>query len=295
MSARRADAVVFDLGGVLVDWDPRRLYRTLLGSDEEIAEFFDEVDFAAWNHALDAGERTWAEAVADHATRFPHRRELLAAYPDRFPETIGGLIDGTVGWSRSCTRAGVRLLALTNWSAELFPHARERFAFLRLFEAVVVSGEERLAKPDPRLFDLLLSRHGLDPAGTVFVDDREVNVEAARAAGMTGVRLHRPGPAAARPGPRGCVGLQAHRLSGAVAYAAPAGQLRRRRMMLTPSRTVSITTSTRSSATTWSLNSRRARVLSSSSSAGGSTSRPLHSTLSARITPSGASLGRTAS
>ena len=150
MSARRADAVVFDLGGVLVDWDPRRLYRTLLGSDEEIAEFFDEVDFAAWNHALDAGERTWAEAVADHATRFPHRRELLAAYPDRFPETIGGVIDGTVRLVEELHGAGVRLLALTNWSAELFPH-------------------------------------DLDPAGTVFVDDREVNVEAARAAGMTGV------------------------------------------------------------------------------------------------------------
>ena len=187
MSARQADAVVFDLGGVLVDWDPRRLYRTLLGSDEEIEEFFDEVDFVALNHALDAGERTWAEAVADHGARFPHRRELLAAYPDRFPETLGGVIDGTVRLVEELHGAGVRLLALTNWSAELFPHARERFAFLRLFEAVVVSGEERLAKPDPRLYDLLLSRHGLDPAATVFVDDREVNVEAARTAGMTGV------------------------------------------------------------------------------------------------------------
>lgn len=187
MSARGADAVVFDLGGVLVDWDPRLLYRTMLGSDEEIAAFFDEVDFAGWNHRLDAGERTWAEAVADLGTRFPHRRELLAAYPERFAETIGGVIDGTVRLVEELHGAGVRLLALTNWSAELFPHARERFAFLRLFEAVIVSGEERLAKPDPRIFDLLLTRHRLDPAGTVFVDDREVNVEAARAAGMTGL------------------------------------------------------------------------------------------------------------
>jgi len=187
MSARRADAVVFDLGGVLVDWDPRLLYRTMLGSDEEIAAFFDEVDFAGWNHRLDAGERTWAEAVADLGTRFPHRRELLAAYPERFAETIGGVIDGTVRLVEELHGAGVRLLALTNWSAELFPHARERFAFLRLFEAVIVSGEERLAKPDPRIFELLLTRHRLDPAGTVFVDDREVNVEAARAVGMTGL------------------------------------------------------------------------------------------------------------
>jgi len=187
MSARGADAVVFDLGGVLVDWDPRLLYRTMLGSDEEIAAFFDEVDFAGWNHRLDAGERTWAEAVADLGTRFPHRRELLAAYPERFAETIGGVIDGTVRLVEELHGAGVRLLALTNWSAELFPHARERFAFLRLFEAVIVSGEERLAKPDPRIFELLLTRHRLDPAGTVFVDDREVNVDAARAVGMTGL------------------------------------------------------------------------------------------------------------
>jgi FMN phosphatase YigB (HAD superfamily) len=132
MTARRPEAVVFDLGGVLVDWDPRRLYRTMLGSDEEIAEFFDEVDFAGWNHRLDAGERTWAEAVADHAARFPHRQHLLAAYPERFPETLGGVIDGTVRVVEELHGAGVRLLALTNWSAELFPHARERFAFLRL-------------------------------------------------------------------------------------------------------------------------------------------------------------------
>ncbi|HET9945376.1 MAG TPA: HAD family phosphatase [Actinomycetes bacterium] len=187
MSVRRPEAVVFDLGGVLVDWDPRRLYRTMLGSDEEIADFFDEVDFAGWNHRLDAGERTWAEAVDDLGSRFPHRRELLAAYPARFPETLGGVIDGTVRVVEELHGAGVRLLALTNWSAELFPHARERFAFLRLFEAVVVSGEERLPKPDPRIYDLLLTRHDLDPAGTVFVDDRETNVEAARAAGMTGL------------------------------------------------------------------------------------------------------------
>ena len=187
MSVRRPGAVVFDLGGVLVDWDPRRLYRTMLGSDEEIADFFDEVDFAGWNHRLDAGERTWAEAVDDLGSRFPHRRELLAAYPARFPETLGGVIDGTVRVVEELHGEGVRLLALTNWSAELFPHARERFAFLRLFEAVVVSGEERLAKPDPRIYDLLLTRHDLDPAGTVFVDDRETNVEAARAAGMTGL------------------------------------------------------------------------------------------------------------
>ena len=181
------DAVVFDLGGVLVEWDPAHLDRQLLGSDEAVEEFLDEVGFAAWNHTVDSGERSWAEAVADLGGRHPHRQELIAAYPARFGETLVGPIDGTVQILEELHRAGTRLLALTNWSAELFPHARERFGFLELFEGIVVSGEERMAKPDRRIFDLVIERHGLASGRTLFVDDRADNVEAARAAGMQAV------------------------------------------------------------------------------------------------------------
>jgi 2-haloacid dehalogenase len=191
-SGRPVEAVVFDLGGVLVQWDPARIYRSILGDDDQVEDFFDEVGFSQWNHSVDAGERTWAEAVADLTARYPHRGELIAAYPARFAESLVGQVDGTVAILRELHDAGVRLVALTNWSAELFPHALERYDFLGLFEAIVVSGQERIAKPDPRIYHLVLDRHHLDPARTVFVDDRLVNVAAARSVGMQGFRFTDP-------------------------------------------------------------------------------------------------------
>lgn len=185
---RTFSAVVFDLGGVLIDWDPRYLYRRLLPDDDAVERFLQEVDFAAWNHRQDAGA-SWAEAVEAHSARHPHRRELLAAYPARFRETLGGEVPGTTDVLRELHDAGVRLLALTNWSAETFPQARELFDFLDLFEDIVVSGEEQLAKPDPAVFRLLLDRHRLDPGATVFVDDSAANVAAAAGAGLVALRF----------------------------------------------------------------------------------------------------------
>jgi len=182
--------VVFDLGGVLIAWDPRLLYRTLLPEDE-IEAFLAEVEFLEWNHHQDAG-RPFAEAVDEHARRFPHRRELLAAYFERFPETLAGAIDGTVEILEELDTSGVRLLALTNWSAETFDHARQRFDFLTRFEDILVSGEVRIAKPDPRIFALLLERYGLDPASTVYVDDAQKNVAAGEAAGLRSLRFETP-------------------------------------------------------------------------------------------------------
>ena len=183
MSTPKApNAVVFDLGGVLIRWDPRHLYRQLMPEDE-IDAFLDEVGFQAWNHEQDAGA-PWGPAVEEHAALFPHRRELLAAYPARFAESLDGPVEGTVAILQELHAAGTRLVALTNWSAELFPHAEAAFDFLALFEGIVVSGREGLAKPDPAVFDLLLSRYHLDPARTVFVDVSPANVAAAAAAGV---------------------------------------------------------------------------------------------------------------
>lgn len=188
----RVEAVVFDLGGVLIDWDPRYLYRRLLDGDAAVEQFLDEVGFAAWNHDVDAGQRTWAEAVAALAAAHPHHRHLIEAYPARFEQTLGGEITTSVQVLRGLHAAGVRLLALTNWSAETFPVARSRFDFLDLFDGIVVSGEERVAKPDPAIFRILVERHALEPAATVFVDDKRDNIEAAEAAGLRGVLFTDP-------------------------------------------------------------------------------------------------------
>lgn len=176
--------VVFDLGGVLIEWDPRHLYRELLPTDAAVEDFLDEIGFEAWNHTMDAGEGTWTDAVERLAQQHPHHRELIAAYPARFTETLAGTIAGSVAVLQELHDAGTRLIALTNWSAETFAVARGEMDFLTLFEEVVVSGEVRVAKPDPAIFDLVLRRYRLDPAATLFVDDRPVNVDAAAAAGM---------------------------------------------------------------------------------------------------------------
>jgi 2-haloacid dehalogenase len=188
----RVDTVVFDLGGVLIEWDPRHLYRKLLGSDEEVEAFLEEVGFAAWNARVDAGEHSWDHAVAALAARHPQHRDLIEAYPARFAETIPGEIPGTVEILTELHATGTQVLALTNWSAETFSVARQRFGFLDLFDGIVVSGEERVAKPDPRIFRVLLDRYALDPARTLFVDDRQDNVGAAEAAGLRGTLFTGP-------------------------------------------------------------------------------------------------------
>jgi 2-haloacid dehalogenase len=192
---QRITTVVFDLGGVLIDWNPRYLYRKLM-AEEEIEPFLTEVGFFAWNHAQDAGG-PWSDAVEALAAAHPHRRELIAAFPERFPETLGGSIDGTVALLDELYGAGrTRLLALTNWSSETFPVAIETFGFLEHFEGIVVSGDEGVGKPDPALFQILLDRYGLVPDETVFIDDSPVNIEAAAGLGL--VALHFSGPDALR-------------------------------------------------------------------------------------------------
>lgn len=183
-------AVVFDLGGVLIDWDPRHLYRRLL-PEHEVEDFLREIGFTEWNHAQDAGA-PWADAVESLSARHPHRRALIAAYPQRYPETMAGPITGTVDILTELHRRGTRLLALTNWSAETFRHARETFGFLEVFEGIVVSGEEGVAKPDPRLFQLLVDRFALAPGATAFIDDSAVNVAAADAFGLEALLFRGP-------------------------------------------------------------------------------------------------------
>lgn len=181
------NAVLFDLGGVVLTWEPRRAYEQVLDPDE-VDAFMDRIDFAGWNRSHDAG-RPFAEGEQQLLDRFPDDAATIVAYRQHFACTLTGMVPGTGAVLAELAQAGVRLAALTNWSAETFPYAQRRFGILRRFTGIVVSGQEQLAKPDSRVFALALQRYGLTAEDTVFVDDLTVNVRAAAAAGLTGLQF----------------------------------------------------------------------------------------------------------
>ncbi len=178
------DTILFDLGGVLIDWNPRYLYRPLFGGDDAAMEdFLARVCPPEWNLEMDAG-RPFAEAVAERQRLFPEHAERIALWHTGWPQMLRDQIPETVEVLAALRERGHRLLALTNWSAETFPIARQRFAFLGWFEDIVVSGEVKLAKPDRRIFELAIRRAGLEPKRTLYIDDSAGNVEAAKALGF---------------------------------------------------------------------------------------------------------------
>lgn len=183
--------VIFDLGGVLIDWDPRRLYRQLEPDEEVVEWFLTHVCDAAWNEQQDAG-RSFAEAVAERVARHPEHEAWIRLYYDRWEDMLGGPIDGTVAILAELRERGVPLFALTNWSAETFPRARELYPFLGWFDGIVVSGEVRLIKPHPEIYNHLLAEHGLRADESVFIDDRAANVETARRLGFHGITFTDP-------------------------------------------------------------------------------------------------------
>jgi len=185
-------AVVFDLGGVLIDWDPKYLYRKLLADEAAVEEFLATVCTPEWNAEQDRG-RPFAEGVAELVERHPAHAAAIAAYAERWEEMLGGDIAGTVELLAELRAAGTPLYALSNWSAETFVVARRRFEFLSWFDGVLVSGEERMIKPDPAFFRLLVDRFGLDPEATFYIDDNQANVAAARRLGLDAVRFTDPG------------------------------------------------------------------------------------------------------
>jgi 2-haloacid dehalogenase len=178
---------VFDLGGVLIDWNPRYLYRKLFDGDAHaMEEFLAAVCTQSWNEQQDAG-RPFAEACSALKLVHPHEAPLIDAWVRRYDEMLGGPIPGTVDILAKLNSHGVALYALSNWSAETFPAALKRFEFLKWFRGVMLSGEVKLLKPDPGIFKLFLETFAIDPASAVYIDDRKPNVEAAKAFGMHGV------------------------------------------------------------------------------------------------------------
>jgi 2-haloacid dehalogenase len=184
---RRVSTVIFDLGGVLIDWNPRYLYRKLFVDDEPRMErFLTEVTTAAWNHSLDAG-KPFAEGVAELIAKHPVERKRIEAYHSRWIETISGPILGTVEILEDLAERKVPLYAITNWAAETFDIVRRdpAYAFLDLFREIYVSGSLRMAKPEPAIFHHALGRIGGEASDCLFIDDVEKNIRAAAALGIT--------------------------------------------------------------------------------------------------------------
>jgi len=180
-------AVVFDLGNVLIAWDPHPAIARAVGP-ERAALFLADQDFnfGAWNYQQDAG-RSWDEAEALAVSSHPQWERAIRGYRENFPESLIGAIEDTVQIVRELHAAGIPLFALTNWSEELFPQALRRFEFLGLFKDIVVSGTEAVAKPDPRIFTILQDRIGHRLADCVFIDDSPRNVAAAAATGLDAI------------------------------------------------------------------------------------------------------------
>lgn len=184
-------AVVFDLGGVLVDWNPEYVYRALIPDADERRYFLTHVCNSTWNVQQDAG-RSLAEGTALLVRQFPEHANLIEAFYSRWPEMLAGTLPDGLALLETLDAAGIPLYALTNWSAETFPYARANFPLLGRFRDILVSGEIGLIKPDPAFYRLMFDRIARDlpdlqPEELVFIDDVEHNVQAARALGWHGV------------------------------------------------------------------------------------------------------------
>jgi 2-haloacid dehalogenase len=182
------DAVVFDIGGVLLDWDPRYLYRKLFVDDGEMERFLDEICTLEWHSAHDLGVPA-SRSTAELAIAHPEHAELISAWATRSEEMISGEISEAVEMLAALKRTGMPCYALTNMEAETYPLRRDRYEFMGWFDGTVVSAHEGIAKPDPEIFRRLLARFDLRAERTVMIDDSAANLEAARSLGMQTVHF----------------------------------------------------------------------------------------------------------
>ena len=183
---RVARTVVFDVGGVLVEWDPRHLYRSRFETEEEMEAFLAEVCTWEWHHRHDKGV-PFAESIPALSAAFPEHAEAIALWASHYQEMVPGEVSGTADVVRDLHAAGDRLLVLSNMPSEVWAPLTERFDWFSLFDGEVVSGDEKVVKPDPAIYRILIERFDVDPTTSVFVDDRQENVDAAAALGFDAV------------------------------------------------------------------------------------------------------------
>lgn len=189
--AKFKPVVVFDLGAVLIDWNPRHLYRKLFSDEQEMEYFLSEVCSPAWNVRQDGG-RSFAEAIGSLVDRYPKYRSMIKAYFERWDEMVPGAIEGTVAILSELKQHDFTLAALSNWSAETYPKAEQRFEFLTWFDEIVLSGRERHVKPQPEIYHILLHRLGCSPQDCIFIDDSTPNVEMAAQLGFSAIHFTTP-------------------------------------------------------------------------------------------------------
>jgi len=184
--------IVFDLGGVLIDWNPMYVYENYFESKEKQETFFRDVATFDWNEEQDAG-KSLALATEERIQLFPEWEQSLRDFYGRWEEMLGERIQGTVEIFRKIKESGdFKIYALSNWSAETFPIALKKFDFLHWFDGRLISGEEGMAKPNPDIWHLLRDRYGLTPSETLFIDDNKRNADAARSLGYNVVHFISP-------------------------------------------------------------------------------------------------------
>jgi 2-haloacid dehalogenase len=178
------NTVVFDLGGVLVDWNPRYLLRKVMpGREAEMETILADVLNHDWNLARDEGD-PWPDAIDELKRQYPRWADIFDVYTARWPETLGGSHADTVAILRELKSSGVPVYALSNWSAEMFPHAEAKYDWMDLFDGIVVSGRVHMVKPNRDIFDYLLETYCRSAPDVFFIDDLEANVVAARSYGI---------------------------------------------------------------------------------------------------------------
>jgi len=184
-------AIIFDFGNVLLEWNPRYLYRRYFQNEDAMEQFLREVNFMDWNLQQDKG-RPFAEGVAALSKEFPHYSDLIQAYHDNWKDSIGDSLLGTIEIIKLLKKAGYLLYGLSNWSAETFPIAREKYDFFDLLDEIIISGEVGLVKPEPEIFELTLKRIGRPANECLFIDDALANVEQAQRMGFATIHFQSP-------------------------------------------------------------------------------------------------------
>ena len=179
-------ALVFDFGGVLVDWNPHHLYDSYFGSKEKATWFLENICTNEWNSQMDGG-KPFSQGVAELSAQYPEYAKDIEAYFNRWIEMMGTEIEGMYGLLQEYKAKGYTLLGLTNWSSETFCQVKDVYPIFKLLDGMVVSAEEHCIKPSPRIYQILLERFGLNASDCVFIDDRQPNIDGADAVGMTGI------------------------------------------------------------------------------------------------------------